>query len=289
MKFGWPSQGEVKVREKWNRPGQEIVYSYKLVFERNDASGKYTISHRDARVESFNGEAAPTGSENSLMVQSTIVMSGKATKYIVDSGGKLLEIPNFNEMIDEFEKVMKGVPWADAEEEKTSKSIIRSMRSDTGKQMMLALASNEWQALIGEWLGFEAPKGEKKDETSELIIPGADRPLVGKARQINLGNIPANPALLHIKLEQTIDDPKATESMAEMLNKLRESSDDTPLPTGDLPRLTMETISEGHFESTTMKPHWVKLEKIIRMNPMPPELKGKGNETREWWFSWNQK
>ena len=106
LRFGWPHEGQVQVRESSLKKGATAEIAYTLRWSPDEQGESFVIAYEDYRFLSINGQAASTPAVKAIVERIAPLMKA-IPRMRISSAGQLAEFLGLDEV---FEAVLDELP-----------------------------------------------------------------------------------------------------------------------------------------------------------------------------------
>ena len=286
--FSWAPGSVVKVTEICRKTGSDMMVSYKLHVEEKP-NGHLLVSPSDIEPLQINGLVRPKDAPLGSTTQLSLRAGGYEAQYDVSPEGQLVDVPNFDGMVDAMQELFKEQRWESPEAKNSALAAVAQMKSSSGRQLLRGLIVQKWASWVQTWRSFKVAPGETSTAAEKTAVP------FGKAVDVqvkrwNLGPVPSDPKLSHLKCEITTSDPSLRDRLLQYMEKVRPiKSEEDKRSREKLAQSKISTVvtTECYIDLATLRPNWVKRTSVSVIDPMPADIHSGANRLEfEYSFDW---
>lgn len=154
LRFAWPREGSVQVKETVRRKGHTAEFAYELAWT-PDEQGGFVIEHRDHRCTSLDGVAIDAATASMMLAASGFEDIGYP-RLRISAEGELVELLDMDLFIQPLISKALEAPGIPEEERQ---EIATVMQSDGARSLFEAPSRQQWHAWAGAWRGGEVTPG----------------------------------------------------------------------------------------------------------------------------------
>lgn len=278
LRFGWPAEGSVRVREDILKKGRSVETTYVLRWAPiADGSGT-VLEYSDYEIVSFGGVPRSDPRLAKVLPQFEALASAMP-KFTLDEEGNLTGFIGFEEMID---SVLGLLEERDPE---LGPKIAELLRQPQMRATMEEKAAETWNAWVGNWIDLEVERGT--EEVWEVDVEEYG----GFVREFEyrFGERAEYRGLecVEIAMESVADEALLLRTTLEMLGLIAESVD-VELP-DELPfaRMARTDLIEGIFAVDGLRPLEVERSMTVQIWKTANSESEESLESHHYVFEWS--
>ncbi len=168
LRFAWPAQGAVQVRETVRKKGHTAVFEYELRW-RPRAAGGCDAAFGALRCTSMDG-AALTAEAAARFLQSAGLGESGLPSLRVDADGQLAALLDLEAWVESALTAMLRGSSADAAERAR---LLATMRSPEALALVQERAAQTWNCWVGAWVGAAVDVGATREARLAAPVGGA--------------------------------------------------------------------------------------------------------------------
>jgi hypothetical protein len=148
LRFAWPREGSVQVKETVRRKGHTAEFSYELAWS-PDEQGGFVMEHRDHRCTGLDGVAIDAATASMMLAASGFEGIGNP-RMRISAAGELVELLDMDQFLEPL--IGKAIEAPGIPEEERQE-IATVMRSEGARSLFEAPSRQQWHAWAGAWCG----------------------------------------------------------------------------------------------------------------------------------------
>lgn len=165
LRFAWPAQGSVRVRETVSRKGHTAEVAYELAWAPHPEGG-FVLEQRDRRWTAIDGVAL-TEEPTPAQLAAAGLSESVHPRLWIGADGRLQELLDLAAIAEPVVRQAQANPaLSDAERQE----IATAMQSPAALEMLGAATRQKWQCWVGAWIGAEIAPGATAIREEQLPI-----------------------------------------------------------------------------------------------------------------------
>jgi len=252
LRFGWPHEGQVEVREASLKQAATAEIAYTLRWRPDEADESFVIAYENYRFLSINGQAASTPAVEAVVARIAPLMKA-IPRMRISFAGQLVE---FLGLDDVFEAVLDELP-----EDQRNSELEETMRSPAARQLAATAATERWNVWVAGLIGMKTFVGDEWEADIETAsnLPGQTLLAVQSFRCLERF---ADAGADCVRLEMvTRFDPESLK--ANTLAVAASLGNAFPPEAAESLHLTRMDRVEGVWEIETLRPHRVSTSTLV--------------------------
>jgi hypothetical protein len=250
LRFDWPHEGHVQVRESSLKNGATAEIAYTLRWRPDESGESFVISYEDYRFLSINGQAASTPAMKAIVERIAPLMKA-IPRMRISSAGQLVEFLGLDEV---FEAVLDELP-----EDQRNAELEQTMRSPAARQLAAAAATERWNVWVAGLIGMETFVDDEWEADIETAsnLPGQTL-LAVQGFRCHERFADAGADCVRLEMGTTFDPDSLKANTLAVAASLGQ-----PVPPAESLRLTRVDRVEGVWEIETLRPHRVSTSTLV--------------------------
>ncbi len=279
LRFAWPGQDAVPVRETCTKGGQEVEMTYRLRLEPEAGSGGFVVSYEGFEFTSLGGRPAAEP-ELQLLLPRIAPLFQARPSHRVSADGRFAGVVDLDRTIESLLETYSGLDDLDQVPEAQLDLIRKAFARPEVASTLIDPVETSWNVWVGDWIGVRIAPGRTSEVEVERPLPilGPEATIILRVEVACLERLTHRGRdCIRLRSRREPDPERLAETAkAYALASGRE------IPADALRGLVPVTRAEGIYEVETLRPHEARSETTGRASP----LGGRDGERAEYVFDW---